>query len=98
MVYLISVVFGEDGAALAKPAFGGNEVNQLKEGIHPKYYEATVTCACGNTFKTGSTKQTIRVELCSKCHPYYTGQQRLVDTGGRVDKFRKKLEAARDRA
>ncbi len=70
----------------------------MKEGIHPKYYEADVTCACGNTFKTGSTKQNIRVELCSKCHPYYTGQQRFVDTGGRVDKFRKRLEATRSRA
>ncbi len=70
----------------------------MKEGIHPEYYEADVTCACGNTFKTGSTKQNIRVELCSKCHPYYTGQQRFVDTGGRVDKFRKRLEATRSRA
>ncbi|MGE5578357.1 MAG: 50S ribosomal protein L31 [Syntrophothermus sp.] len=64
----------------------------MKENIHPKYYKARVTCACGETFESGSTKQEIRVELCSKCHPFFTGQQRLVDTGGQVDKFKKKFE------
>ena len=63
----------------------------MKEGIHPKYQKATVRCACGNTFETGSTKPELRVEICSKCHPFFTGKQKLVDTaGGRVDKFRKK--------
>ena len=57
----------------------------VKEGIHPKYYpNAKVTCACGNTFETGSTKPELRVEICSKCHPFFTGKQKLVDTGGRV--------------
>ena len=71
------------------------EVKTMKEGIHPNYYEATVTCNCGNTFKTGSTKQDIHVEICSKCHPFYTGQQKATQARGRVDKFNKKygLEA-----
>ena len=62
----------------------------MKEGIHPKYQRTTVTCACGNTFVTGSTKKEIRVEICSKCHPYYTGQQKATQARGRIDKFNKK--------
>jgi len=62
----------------------------VKEGIHPKYGEAVVRCACGETFTTGSTKKELRVEICSKCHPFFTGKQKFVDTGGRVDKFKKK--------
>lgn len=68
----------------------------MKEGIHPKYYkEATVTCACGNTSVTGSTVPEIRVEICSACHPFYTGKQKLVDTEKRVEKFEKRREAAK---
>ena len=63
----------------------------MKEGIHPKYEEATVTCACGEVFTTRSNKKDIRVEVCSKCHPFYTGKQKLVDTGGRVDRFKKRF-------
>ncbi|AIS51350.1 50S ribosomal protein L31 [Thermoanaerobacter kivui] len=64
----------------------------LKANIHPTYYhDAVVRCACGNTFVTGSTKKEIRVEICSKCHPFFTGQQKIVDTGGRVERFRKKF-------
>ena len=66
----------------------------MKEGIHPSYYQATVTCNCGNSFVTGSTKPEIHVEVCSKCHSFYTGQQKLVDTAaakGRIDKFNKKF-------
>lgn len=63
----------------------------MKEGIHPKYEAATVTCACGNTFETRSTSPEIHVEVCSKCHPFYTGKQKLVDTGGRVDRFKKRF-------
>lgn len=59
----------------------------MKQGIHPDYVEASVTCACGNTFKTRSTKPEIRVEICSACHPFYTGKQKIVDTEGRVEKF-----------
>ena len=66
------------------------EVKIMKEGIHPKYQKATVTCVCGNTFETGSTKKELRVEICSKCHPFFTGKQKLVDTGGRVDRFKKR--------
>ncbi|MGI6556497.1 MAG: 50S ribosomal protein L31 [Pseudoramibacter sp.] len=62
----------------------------MKEGIHPKYGEAIVKCACGNTFETGSTKPELRVEICSACHPFYTGKQKLVDSGGRVERFKKK--------
>jgi large subunit ribosomal protein L31 len=62
----------------------------MKEGIHPNYAEAVVKCACGETFTTGSTKKDLHVEICSKCHPFYTGKQKLIDTGGRVDKFKKK--------
>lgn len=67
------------------------EVHFMKEGIHPNYQETTITCACGNVIKTRSTKKDIRVEICSKCHPFYTGKQKLVDTGGRVDRFKKRF-------
>ena len=63
----------------------------MKEGIHTNYVETTITCACGNVIKTRSTKENIRVEICSKCHPFYTGKQKLVDTGGRVDRFKKRF-------
>ena len=62
----------------------------MKQGIHPEYYQATVTCNCGNTFVTGSTNKDIHVEICSKCHPFYTGQQKAAQARGRVDKFNKK--------
>jgi large subunit ribosomal protein L31 len=62
----------------------------MKKGIHPKYIQTTVRCACGNEFTTGSTKENIRVEICSKCHPFFTGKQKLVDTAGRVERFRRK--------
>ncbi len=62
----------------------------MKQGIHPEYHKCTVTCACGNTFETGSTQKEMRVEICSECHPFFTGKQKLVDTGGRVDRFKKR--------
>ena len=62
----------------------------MREKIHPKYHEAKVTCVCGETFTTGSTKNELKVEICSKCHPFYTGSQRTIETGGRAEKFRKK--------
>ena len=62
----------------------------MREGIHPNYYQATVTCNCGNTFVTGSTKKEIHVEVCSKCHSFYTGQQKAAQARGRIDKFNKK--------
>ncbi|MBX3048784.1 MAG: 50S ribosomal protein L31 [Anaerolineales bacterium] len=65
----------------------------MKEAIHPKYFaDAKVTCACGNSWTTGSTKQELRVDICSACHPFYTGVQRIVDTEGQVDRFYKRLE------
>ncbi|OGW37285.1 MAG: 50S ribosomal protein L31 [Nitrospirae bacterium GWC2_56_14] len=62
----------------------------MKEGIHPDYKVATVSCACGEKFTTKSTKETLRLDICSVCHPFFTGKQKLIDTEGRVDKFRKK--------
>lgn len=62
----------------------------MKKGIHPEYKRAKVHCACGNTFETGSVKEEIRVEICSECHPFFTGKQKFVDKGGRVEKFKKK--------
>ena len=62
----------------------------MKEGIHPKYGKAIVRCVCGETFETGSTKSELKVDICSKCHPFFTGKQKLVDTGGRVYKFKKR--------
>jgi large subunit ribosomal protein L31 len=65
----------------------------MRKGIHPKYYpEAKVVCSCGNTFTTGSTKELIRTDVCSACHPFFTGEQRIVDTAGQVERFMKRLE------
>src|SRR5215472_12882819 len=63
----------------------------MKEGIHPNYVECTVTCACGNTFQTRSTKPVIRLEICSNCHPFFTGRQKFVDSAGRVERFQKRF-------
>lgn len=62
----------------------------MKDGIHPEYHVISVTCACGNTFQTRSTAKELAVDVCGACHPFYTGKQKIVDTGGRVDRFRKK--------
>ncbi|MCJ7565063.1 MAG: 50S ribosomal protein L31 [Candidatus Aminicenantes bacterium] len=62
----------------------------MKKDIHPNYEECTVVCACGSTFKTRSTKKEIRVEICSQCHPFFTGKQKFIDSAGRIEKFRKK--------
>ena len=66
----------------------------MKQGIHPQYVECTVTCSCGNTFKTHATVSEMKVELCNECHPFYTGQQKFVDTGGRVQRFADKFGGA----
>ena len=79
-----------DLARLSYDSIAAKEVKIMKEGIHPKYQKATVTCVCGNTFVTGSTKPELRVEICSKCRPFFTGKQKLVDAGGRVDRFKKR--------
>lgn len=62
----------------------------MKDGIHPNYTETTIKCACGNVIETKSTKEDMKVDICSKCHPFFTGKQKLVDTGGRVDRFNKR--------
>jgi large subunit ribosomal protein L31 len=69
----------------------------MRSGIHPEYVEAKVVCSCGNTFTTRSTKPELHVELCNKCHPFYTGQQKFVDTGGRVQRFADKFGNAADK-
>lgn len=67
----------------------------MKAQIHPKYFQTQVTCSCGNTFTVGSTVERIHTELCYNCHPFYTGQQKFVDTASRIEKFQKKMEAAK---
>ncbi|MBQ6705949.1 MAG: 50S ribosomal protein L31 [Clostridia bacterium] len=69
----------------------------MKEAIHPGYAKTTITCACGNVIETGSTKSDIRVEICSKCHPFFTGKQKLVDTGGRVERFNRRFGLTSDK-
>ena len=67
----------------------------MKTEIHPTYHQAQVTCVCGNTFTVGSTAETIRVEVCSNCHPFYTGTQNIVDTAGQVERFQRRMERAK---
>jgi len=64
----------------------------LKKEIHPQFFGATVTCSCGNTFVTGATKPNLRVEICSNCHPFFTGQQRVVDTEGRIERLKRRFK------
>jgi len=66
----------------------------MRQGIHPEYHEVEVVCACGNTFTTHSTKDTLRVEICSDCHPFFTGKQKLIDSAGRVERFQKRYANA----
>ena len=67
----------------------------MKQGVHPQFFDqCKVTCACGNSFKVGATKEAIRVDICSACHPFFTGEQRIVDTAGQVERFMKRLEKA----
>ena len=68
----------------------------MKTGIHPDYMACTVRCSCGNTFVTRATKPELRVELCSECHPFYTGKQKLVDTGGRVERFQRRYAKSQE--
>ena len=70
----------------------------MKQGIHPEYVETKVTCSCGNSFVTRSTKAELHVELCNQCHPFITGKQKLVDTGGRIERFQKKYASQRAKA
>jgi len=67
----------------------------MKPGIHPEYHYATVKCACGNTFQVGSTREEIRVELCSACHPFFTGKKKIVDTAGRVERFKRRYAGSK---
>jgi len=75
-----------------------NDERPMKDGIHPNYQDCTVTCGCGNSFQTRSTRPKIAVEVCSKCHPYYTGSVKFVDAAGRVDKFNKKFQGTYGKA
>ena len=100
---LISVRSGDGGSRLpvmyrgrlayrprSETANNIREVKEMREGIHPNYYQAKVVCNCGNEFVTGSTKKDIHVEICSKCHSFYTGQQKAAQARGRIDKFNRK--------
>lgn len=82
-------------------ANGKEDKGTMKEGIHPEYKETTISCACGNVITTRSTRKDIKIEICSKCHPFMTGKQKIIDTAGRVDRFKKKYaaqEAAKEAA
>jgi len=68
----------------------------MKKGIHPKYEKSIISCACGNSFETGSTKKNMKVEICSVCHPFFTGKQKIIDTAGRVERFNKKYNLTND--
>ncbi|MEA3453330.1 MAG: 50S ribosomal protein L31 [Candidatus Caldatribacteriota bacterium] len=68
----------------------------MKKDIHPKYGKATISCACGNSFETGSTKKNMKVEICSACHPFFTGKQKIIDTAGRVERFNRKYNLSND--
>ena len=68
----------------------------MKKEIHPKYGKATMSCACGNSFETGSTKKNMKVEICSACHPFFTGKQKIIDTAGRVERFNRKYNLSND--
>jgi large subunit ribosomal protein L31 len=66
----------------------------VRDGIHPKYETTTITCACGSSFETRSTRPNLRIDVCSRCHPFFTGEQRLMDTGGQVERFRRRAQRA----
>jgi large subunit ribosomal protein L31 len=70
------------------------EHTTVRDGIHPKYEAATITCACGSKIETRSTRQNLRIDVCSRCHPFFTGEQRLMDTGGQVERFRRRAQRA----
>ena len=72
-------------------AKAGVSKTDMKQDIHPKYTQTEIVCACGTVYKTGSTKENVHVEICGKCHPFYSGKQKIVDQGGRVEKFKKKF-------
>ena len=80
--------FGRENGIIC--ALFERQIRKMKEGIHPTYVDATITCACGNVIKTRSTKKEMQVNTCSACHPYFTGQKTMVDTEGRVDTFKKR--------
>jgi large subunit ribosomal protein L31 len=82
-----SPIFGQ---TLYQIDSGRKEWNEVREGIHPNYKTVTVTCACGNTFETGSVKKELRLEVCNECHPFYTGRQKFASADGRVERFNKK--------
>ena len=91
---LVSCFYEKRYSPVVEPSvhYGASIQNIMKKNIHPQYFpNATVKCACGNTFTVGSTKEFIEIEICSKCHPFYTGKEKIVDKMGRVEKFRKRL-------
>ena len=87
---------GTSAAGAAGKTHGGEAV--MRKGIHPEYQVTTIVCACGHTFLTRSTKKDMRVELCSNCHPFFTGKQKLIDTAGRVERFQRRYAGAEKKA
>ena len=88
---MLGLLPGSCGAKVRLPSVSTEgRKGAMKEGIHPQYQIVTVQCACGNSFQTRSTRKELTVDICNQCHPFYTGKQRLVDTAGRIDRFRKK--------
>ena len=85
----------DDPCATAAPRTPHRPEDAMKPDIHPEYKLASISCSCGNTFETHATVDRISVELCNQCHPFYTGKQKLVDTGGRVDRFKRRMEKAK---
>jgi large subunit ribosomal protein L31 len=90
----------DNNFSAAKATHLNNEedsIYAMKEGIHPEYTETTITCVCGNVIETRSTKKDIKVEICSQCHPFMTGKQKIIDTAGRVERFKKKYGTGEDK-
>lgn len=96
MLYLFSCSKGAEGVTVSHVP-KNKEVKNMKQGIHPNYYQAKVVCNCGNEFVTGSTKKDIHVEICSKCHSFYTGQQKAASARGRIEMFNRKYGMKADK-
>jgi large subunit ribosomal protein L31 len=90
---MLSIVCNETGCL-----FYTGEQSLMKEGIHPEYKETTITCVCGNVIQTKSTRQNIKTEICSQCHPFITGKQKIMDTAGRVERFKKRYAGTEKKA
>ena len=89
----MTILTSSHAGPVGNRANGKEDKGIMKEGIHPEYKETTISCACGNVITTRSTRKDIKIEICSKCHPFMTGKQKIIDTAGRVDRFKKRYAA-----